>query len=58
VKEEKVEDVELKENVTPEESETAKDEKSVKNGPSEMDIDSKDEVEKNLKRPREDETGL
>ena len=57
-KEEKLEDVKLKESVSAEKSETAADEKPVENSPSKMDIDSKVEVEKSLKRPREDETGL
>ena len=53
-----MEDVKLKESVTTEESEIAKDENSVKNGPSEIEIDCKVDVEKNLKRRREDEAGI
>lgn len=58
VKDEKLEDVKLGEGVTADKKEDSTNEKSVESSPSEMDTDSKVEVQKSLKRPREEDTGL
>lgn len=57
-KDENLEDVKSGDSVTAEKKEESTDEKSVENSPSEMDTDSKVKVEKALKRPREEDTGL
>ena len=58
-KDEILEEVIPGDSVTAEKKEESTDEKSVENSPSEMDTDhSKVKVEKALKRPREEDTGL
>ena len=57
-KDEILEEVKSGDSVTAEKKEESTDEKSVENSPSEMDTDSKVKVEKALKRPREEDTGL
>ena len=57
-KDEKLEDVKLGESGTADKKEESTDEKSVEGSPSETDIDNKVEVQKSLKRPREEDTGL